>query len=109
MAARRMAASSPADTVQQVVRHLSPIHPALAEKEMIRDSAVWSWDKHRWATGAFCWFMPGQHTELHKYIVEPEGRIMLAGEHTSLSHSWMQGALESGVRAVQVILNNQIK
>ena len=88
-----------------MIRHLSGIHPALAEKGAIRENAVWNWDKHRWAGGAFCWFMPGQHTEYHRHILEPEGRIVLAGEHVSLNHSWMQGALESGVRAVGIVLN----
>jgi monoamine oxidase len=106
LAARRMAAGADADTVRHAVRHLSAIHPALAEKGAVKDSAVWGWDKHRWAGGAFSWFMPGQHTELHRHILEPEGRVVIAGEHASLSHSWMQGALESGVRAVQVVLNN---
>jgi monoamine oxidase len=106
MAARRMAASGKADTVKHAIRHLAAVHKEVAEKEAVQDSAVWSWDAHRWAGGAFCWFMPGQHTELHRHILEPEGRIVFAGEHTSLAHSWMQGALESGLRAVEVVLNN---
>ena len=105
MAARRMAAGTDADAVKTTVRHVASLHPELAEKGAIRESAVWNWDKHRWAAGAFCWFLPGQHTELHRHILEPEGRIVFAGEHTSLNHSWMQGALESGIRAVQVVVN----
>ena len=33
----------------------------------------------------------------------PEGRIHFAGEHTSLYHAWIQGALESGIRAAKEI------
>ena len=33
----------------------------------------------------------------------PEGRIHFAGEHCSLCHAWIQGALESGVRAAREI------
>ena len=36
-------------------------------------------------------------------IVRPEGRIHFAGEHCSLHHAWIQGALESGIRAAQAI------
>ena len=37
------------------------------------------------------------------YIAVPEGRVHFAGEHTTLSHGWMQGAIESGIRvAVEV-------
>ena len=32
-------------------------------------------------------------TELHQDIVRSEGPIYFAGEHCSLQHSWMQGAL----------------
>jgi monoamine oxidase len=106
MAARRLAAGPDADTVRHTVRHLSSVHPALGDKDMIRNYAVWNWDKHPWSAGAFSWFMPGQHTELHRHILEPEGRIIIAGEHASLSHSWTQGALESGLRAVSVVLND---
>jgi monoamine oxidase len=37
-------------------------------------------------------------------VTAPEGRIYFAGEHASLAHTWMQGALESGLRAVQQML-----
>ena len=46
---------------------------------------------------------PGQQTELQADIVRPEGRIHFAGEHCSLYHAWIQGALESGIRAAQAI------
>ena len=54
--------------------------------------------------GAFAWFLPGQHTDLYGALIMPEGRIHFAGEHTSLTHTWMQGALESGLRATREIL-----
>ena len=34
---------------------------------------------------------------------QPEGRIHFAGEHASLAHAWIQGAIESGVRAAAEI------
>ena len=48
--------------------------------------------------------MPGQHTALHRHVVAPEGRIYFAGEHASLTHTWMQGALESALVAVREML-----
>ncbi len=35
--------------------------------------------------------------------LRPEGRILFAGEHCSLYHAWIQGALESGIRAARLI------
>jgi monoamine oxidase len=40
-------------------------------------------------------------------LVAPEGRIVFAGEHASLSHTWMQGALESALVAVRPMLAGQ--
>jgi monoamine oxidase len=33
----------------------------------------------------------------------PEGRIFFAGEHLSDNPSWMQGALQSGLRVVKEV------
>lgn len=38
-------------------------------------------------------------TLLYNDIIKPEGRIHFAGEHASLAHAWIQGAIESGLRA----------
>ena len=103
-AARRLA-SLPADVREAAtLRHLSRVHPQLAMPGVVRRTASWSWDNHRYSSGAFAWFMPGQHSALYRYVVAPEGRIHFAGEHASLTHTWMQGALESALRAVQAML-----
>ena len=57
------------------------------------------WHDDEYAGGAFALFDPGQQTLLYDAIVAPEGRIHFAGEHASLAHAWIQGAIESGVRA----------
>jgi monoamine oxidase len=36
---------------------------------------------------------------MHEDIVRPEGRIRIAGEHASLLHGWVEGAVQSGLRA----------
>lgn len=83
------------------MRNLSHLHPQVARGGLIENTVRWSWDTFKWSSGAFAWFQPGQHTALHKDLITPEGRIFLAGEHTSLDHTWMQGALESAQRAVK--------
>lgn len=57
-----------------------------------------SWLRNRYACGEAAVFTPGQLTELHPHIGDVEGRVHFAGEHTSLKHSWIEGALESAVR-----------
>lgn len=58
-----------------------------------------SWIRDYYAMGEAAVFAPGQITELHPYIPTPEGNIFFAGEHTSLKHAWIEGALESAIRA----------
>jgi monoamine oxidase len=64
-------------------------------------SKVWQYDAY--AGGAFATFYPGQQALLYEHIVAPEGRIFFAGEHASLAHAWIQGAIHSGLRVADEI------
>jgi monoamine oxidase len=61
-----------------------------------------SWHEDPFAGGAFALFQPGQQ-QLHKHIVCHEGPIYFAGEHTTLRHAWIEGAIESGIRTAQAL------
>jgi monoamine oxidase len=104
MAARRLGAMPHAQRLATVTRCLTKVHSQLAEEGAIVTSASWTWDTHPWSGGAFAWFNPGQQTELYADLIKPEGRIYFAGEHASLTHTWMQGALESALTAVGMML-----
>ncbi|MDQ0682267.1 monoamine oxidase [Streptomyces achromogenes] len=58
-----------------------------------------SWLRDPYAYGEASVLLPGQHTELLSAIRSPEGPLHFAGDHTSVKPSWIEGALESGVRA----------
>jgi monoamine oxidase len=53
--------------------------------------------------GGFALFNPGQKKRYYEVIKRPEGRIHFAGEHTSLDHRWIEGAVESGIRTASEI------
>ncbi|MDH6115586.1 monoamine oxidase [Kitasatospora sp. MAP12-15] len=61
--------------------------------------ATQSWARARYALGEAVMFTPGQLHELHPATRTVEGRVHFAGEHTSLKPAWIEGALESAVRA----------
>jgi len=103
-AARRWASMSHTARSRAALAHLARLHPQVAGPDAVRRTASWSWDTHPWSGGAFAWFLPGQHVALHRHVVAPEGRIHFAGEHASLAHTWMQGALESALVAVREML-----
>jgi monoamine oxidase len=87
--------------LEEALDDVAQIHPRI--REVYEVGASHAWYSDRWARGAFAMFAPGQQTGLQADIVRPEGRIHFAGEHCSLYHAWIQGALESGIRAAQAI------
>jgi monoamine oxidase len=95
--AQRWGSLAPADRITQALDDVAEIHPQILTEFEAGASKVWHHDP--FAGGAFALFTPGQQTLLQKDIVAPEGRYHFAGEHTSLTHAWIQGAIESGLRA----------
>ena len=99
--AQRWGSLSPADRIAQALENVALIHPQVTEEFEVGASQMWHDDE--FAGGAFALFDPGQQTLLYPHIIAPEGRIHFAGEHASLGHAWIQGAIESGLRASQEI------
>jgi monoamine oxidase len=76
---------------------LGKFFPGLGENYLKGFSKCWSEDA--WTKGAWG-ILGGTRLETGK---APEGRIFFAGEHLSGHASWMQGALQSGLSAVEEI------
>jgi monoamine oxidase len=95
--AQRWGSLPPHERLTQALENLTSIHPQASAEFEVGTSKMWHDDE--FAGGAFALFDPGQQTQLHRHIIEPEGRIHFAGEHASLAHAWIQGAIESGLRA----------
>ena len=99
--AQRWGSLSPNDRIQQALENVAQIHPQVQKEFEVGVS--WMWHDDEFAGGAFALFDPGQQSLLHEEIVKPEGRIYFAGEHASLYHAWIQGAIESGLRTAITI------
>lgn len=67
--------------------------------------ATFSWSQNQFSAGCFTLFAPNQASDFDEAIYLPEGRIHFAGEHTSSFHGWVEGAIESGVRAAYEVHN----
>jgi monoamine oxidase len=89
------------ERVDEALEDVERIHPEIRREFEVGTSHAWYGD--RWARGAFAMFAPEQQTNLQADIVRPEGRVYFAGEHCSLYHAWIQGALESGITAAREI------
>lgn len=85
------------ERIRYVLKNLAVIHGDQVYREFVRGTSF-SWSQNPYSCGDWVIFKPGQQSELFPFIASPEGRVHFAGEHTSLSHGWMQGAIESGLR-----------
>lgn len=93
------------------------IWDSLTEKEQIADAlenlayiygtqiydefmtgTVFSWAKNPFSGGAFAIFKPDQQTEIAPYIQTHERNVYFAGDHSSTTPGWIQGAIESAIR-----------
>jgi monoamine oxidase len=99
--AQRWGSLLPEDRLKQALEDLTQIHPQAPQEYECGASKMWHDDE--FAGGAFALFDPEQQTLLYKDILAPEGRVRFAGEHASLFHAWIQGAIESGLREAAAI------
>jgi monoamine oxidase len=83
--------------IKHALENLASIHGPIVYDEFVTGTSH-SWAQYPFSGGAFSIFKPEQETELAPFISTPEGRIHFAGEHTSTTHAWIQGAVESGIR-----------
>ncbi|GIL15259.1 MAG: amine oxidase [Chloroflexota bacterium] len=99
--AQRWGSLSPQDRIEQAIEDVAKIHPQILTEFEVGASKVWHDDE--FAGGAFALFEPGQFTRLYDAICQNEGRFYFAGEHASVYHRWIQGAIESGLRVANEI------
>lgn len=71
-----------------------------AGKNSLLASRVVSWEDDPLVQGGYAVFTHDYDPELRAWLAKPHGRILFAGEHTSLRwQGYMNGAVESGLRA----------
>ncbi len=99
--AQRWGSLDPQDRLAEAIEQLASVHPQIRDE--FECGTSWMWHHDPFAGGAFALFEPGQQSLLHEAIIAAEGRMHFAGEHASLAHAWIQGAIESGLRAAREI------
>lgn len=85
------------NAISEAVDEIAAIHP-----EIRRDfecGAVQAWYNDNTAQGAFCYLKPFQYNKSMKLLLQPYKNIYFAGEAISWANGWIQGAIESGLRA----------
>ena len=83
-----------------VVRHIE----WLGKPATLLGSRTIVWDDDPWARGGYAYFDPGFDPLWRAWLARPAGRIVFAGEHTSIKYQgYMNGAIETGLRAAAEI------
>ncbi|MGE6299493.1 flavin monoamine oxidase family protein [Guptibacillus hwajinpoensis] len=81
-----------------LLKDLAKIYGDEVYTEFIK-AVPFNWSRNPYSAGCFTLFTPGQENNLGDIIKQSEGKLHFAGEHTSSFHGWMEGAIESGLRA----------
>jgi monoamine oxidase len=103
--ARRLAAMSADERFNFTVNQVQLVHPAI--REHLEGGSSICWDDEQWSRGAYAWFRAGEMRRMLPHLATPEGRIHFAGDHTSPSPGWMNGALQSGNRVAREVAARQ--
>jgi monoamine oxidase len=93
---------SEAEIRRRASEELFAARPSL--KGRITPLAVVDWDRYEWTQGHLAYRAPGQIARFGKVLGEPLGRLHFAGEHTAVTATGMEGAMESGERAAFEVL-----
>ena len=73
-------------------------------KAVLRAARHVSWEDDPFVRGGYAVFQPGYDPEQRAWLARPHGRMLFAGEHTSLHwQGYMNGAVESGLRAAEEV------
>ena len=64
-----------------------------------------SWGTSAFARGGWAYFQPGQVVRFGAAMDRPHGRVHFCGEHLARANRGMEGAMESGERAAEEILD----
>ena len=96
---------SQADRVRIALRDLDTVYRGEVNvREQFIEAFDVAWPLE-WATGD-AMFFPGQFRNLFNVARQPEGNIYFAGEHLSVHHTWIVGALDAALLACQQLLGD---
>ncbi|CAB4016920.1 flavin monoamine oxidase family [Paramuricea clavata] len=88
----------PDQVKQEAIEQIAEVHPEIMQKNMVEKSIVHAWYNQPSYQGAFGFMKTSQFNNI-RTLWEPMGNVHFAGETLSFAAGWIQGALESGVKA----------
>jgi monoamine oxidase len=98
--ASRWASLPDSERIAQCLKNVAKIHPQATAEFETGVSKAWGQDKY---AGGVALYYSDEYENVFPNVRKPEGAIHFAGEHTSFKHGWIEGAVESGLRAASEI------
>lgn len=99
--------------IELVKRNVEEVHglPEGYLDSIVVDYKLLHWNTQEWFKGAVSMGSPDQKSIFSYDMLLPEynNRVFFAGEHTSATHAWIQGALYSGKLAANMLAYNSKK
>ncbi len=98
----RVSAMSPEERIEHGLSIGERVHPGVFREEFETGTSFF-WHLEPWSLGGYAsWSMEGRQNHFPR-LLEPDGRIYLAGEHVSHLTSWMAGSIESAWMQIERI------
>ena len=107
---------SETEKVQLALRYLQELYPEVnipeeyagsaSEEDFLKEAFIVEWAA-KWPMGDAT-FYPNQFSVLFPKMVLPRGNIYFAGEHLSVYHTWIAGALDSARFAVDQLMKKNV-
>jgi monoamine oxidase len=93
--------------IAEIVSHLDWLP---LDRTKVLTHRVFSWEDDPWAGGGYAYFSSTYDPCWRAWLARPSLRLLFAGEHTSLRwQGYMNGAVESGLRAAAEVMAKQSK
>jgi monoamine oxidase len=102
-AAVGFSAMSEQERIATAVAQLEQLFPGSAA--LVSHTRTMAWLNEPFSQGGYTLFRPGDVCTHWSALRQPAGRIYIAGEHTAVHQGYMEGAVESGQRAAEMILS----
>ena len=98
-------ALSPSERLAKAIENGSAIHPNYVEEVSPANAVTIAWEKVPYSQGGWAEWEDEQRESAYKVLLQPDGPIVLAGEHLSYLTGWQEGSVRSALLAVEEIGN----
>jgi monoamine oxidase len=95
--------------IRNAVEQIDQVHPGIDTKALFEVGRRQAWTSDPTTLGAFAMLRPGDYISLMFLMQNSWKNVYFAGEAVSFANGWIQGALESGLRAAYQLFRDDQK